>query len=274
MTGDDFGFSRGVNQAILQAHEQGILTNASLMVNGEAAEEAIALARQHPRLAVGLHLVLSCGKAALAPHKIPHLVGRDGQFSVHLVTPGFKYQCHGAARREIRSEIRAQLEKFRQTGLVLSHVDGHQHMHMLPVVLSTLAQLSGEFRIRASRIPSEEWGVALRLDRSGFLEKTGLSMAFGMLGPYARRQFRSVGIRFPERVYGLLQSGRMTEDYLLQLIPRIRADWVEIYSHPTTDSAASARGASRPQLDALISRRVREALLTQGFRLATYRELN
>lgn len=274
VTGDDFGFSHGVNQAIIQAHERGILTAASLMVNGEAAEEAVELARQHPRLAVGLHLVLTCGKAVLPPLNIPHLVGRDGRFSDHLSGAGFRYQCHGPARREIQREIRAQLEKFRQTGLSLSHVDGHEHMHMVPIVLNTLTHLAGEFRIRAGRIPSEEFGVALRTDRSHFLEKAGLSLVFGMLVPYAQRRFRSAGIRFSERVYGLLQTGRMTEDYWLKLIPQIRADRVEIYAHPTLDSVVSPKGEGRAQLEALLSPRVRELLSAHGFRLATFQELN
>ena len=275
ITGDDFGSSPGVNQAIREAHERGILTNASLMVTGEAFPEAVDLAHQHPRLAVGLHLVLIGGKAVLPPERIPHLVDYAGKFLANPFLAGFRHQCHPAARREVREEIRAQLEKFRRTGLRLSHVDGHQHMHLSPVVLSTLAELANEFGIRAVRIPSEEPGIGLRLDKNRFLEKSclwGMFSAIRMI--YANRRIKSAGILSPQRVYGLLHSGRMTEEHLLRLIPKIRSDWVEVYSHPTMDDVTVARGASRLQLEALVSGRVREALRSQGFRLATYHELN
>jgi len=245
------------------------------MVGGEAFEEAVSLARRHPRLAVGLHLVLSDLQAVLPAQRIPHLVDERGKFSSNLFAAGFRYQCRPAVARELRSEIRAQMERFRGTGLKLSHVDGHQHMHMTPVVLGELIRLAGEFGIRAIRIPGEEFRLALRVDRSGFWEKGTLSVTFGMLRSYAANCLRPAGICFPDRVYGLLQSGRMTEEYLLKLIPQIQSDRVEIYSHPTLDpNAHSARGGSRIQLDALLSDRVREALDRAGFRLSTYAELN
>ncbi len=245
------------------------------MVTGAAFQEAVELARQHPRLAVGLHLVLIDGEAVLSPREIPQIVDKQGRFPPNPFVAGSRYQCYPAARAQVRLEIRAQLEKFRRTGLKLSHVDGHQHLHMIPIVLSALIGLSREFGIRAIRIPSEELRVALRLDGSDFLEKGKLAFFFGMLRRSSKRRLESAGIRCPERVYGLLQSGRMTEDYLLKLIPRIRANRVEVYSHPTMDAhASSPRGASRPQLEALMSGRVREALVQQGFRLATHFEMN
>ncbi len=71
---DGFGCSHAINQAVLQAHREGILTSASLMVNGRAFDEAVELARAHPRLGVGLHLGLVCGHSTLAPSAIPGLV--------------------------------------------------------------------------------------------------------------------------------------------------------------------------------------------------------
>jgi hopanoid biosynthesis associated protein HpnK len=273
ITGDDFGFSSSVNRAIIEAHERGVLTNTSLMVTGEAFEEAVALAREHPKLGVGLHLVLTDGAAVLPPVKIPHIVDDEGRFRGPFAA-GVRYQCHPAGSREVRMEIRAQLEKFQSTGLPLSHVDGHKHMHMPPIVLDTLALLAAEFSIRAVRLPAEELVLALQSDRKGVLGKSSLCAAFGTLRPIARRRLKAAGIRTPERVYGLFQTGRMTEDYWLKLIPQIRANWVEVYTHPTFDDVPSKKGASRPQLEALVSRRVREAIDRQGFRLATYNELN
>ncbi len=273
ITGDDFGSSRGVNQAIVEAHRRGVLTSASLMVAGEAFEEAVDLARQNPSMAVGLHLTLVDGRSILSAREIPRLVDREGKFSSNPVTAGWRCQRNPSSARR---EIRAQLEKFRGTGLNLSHVDGHQHLHLPPVVLKTLGDLAREFGIRAVRLPSEELGLALRVDREGWMQKVHTSAAFGALRwSYARRLLAGAGIRFADRVYGLLQTGRVTEEYLLGLIPQIRADRVEIYSHPTMEPGQlSSKGASRPQWEALVSGRVRAALDAAGFRLSTYAELN
>ena len=77
---DDFGRSRGINAAVIRAHREGVLTTASLMVNEAACDEAVALARENPRLGVGLHLTLVCGRSALPAEKIPGLVNGEGKF--------------------------------------------------------------------------------------------------------------------------------------------------------------------------------------------------
>src|SRR5204862_7348089 len=124
VNGDDFGYSRGVNRAILEAHDRGILTSTSLMVSGDAEEDAVAIARSRPALAVGLHLVLVAGSAASPPGEIPRLVDAAGRFPDSPVSAGLRYQFSVRARAELRREIRAQLVRFRATGLALSHVDG------------------------------------------------------------------------------------------------------------------------------------------------------
>jgi hopanoid biosynthesis associated protein HpnK len=274
INGDDFGFSSGVNQAIIKAHEQGVLTSTSLMVTGEAASEAIALAHAHPNLAVGLHLVLVCGKAVLPPSEIPHLVDSAGNFSSDSLKAGLRYQFSRAARRELRLEIRAQLEKFRQSGLQLSHVDGHLHLHSHPVVLGILTELAEEFNIKVIRLPSEELRFTLRLDKSDLLIKLLWSFVFTRLRSYGEGLLKSKEIQFCDRVYGLLQSGRITEDYLQGLIPQIQADFVEIYSHPAItipgEPLNGPPGAGEAELAALLSEQVRDLLTNNGFELTNY----
>jgi hopanoid biosynthesis associated protein HpnK len=272
--GDDFGFSHGVNRAIIQAHECGVLTSASLMVTGRAFDEAVALAHAHPRLAVGLHLVVVCGRTALPPGEIPHLADVAGNFPFGAFRTGLRYQFNAAARLELRREIRTQLEMFRGTGLRLSHVDGHLHMHTHPVVLRTLIELAPEFDIRVIRLPWEEFGITCRLDPSNFLQKLLWSGIYRGLRRYGERRLRSAGIRCADRVYGLLASGHMTEQYLLGLIPRIRADCVEIYLHPALplpgEDLNGPPGAGQAELAALLSDRVRSALAASGFELINY----
>lgn len=277
INGDDFGFSAGVNQAIIAAHTQGILTSTSLMVTGSAFAEAVELAKAQPRLAVGLHLVLACGRSVLPADQIPHLVDAAGNFSNQPEAAGLYYHFNAAARRELRLEIRAQLTKFRATGLPLSHVDGHVHVHLQPVVMHHLAQLATEFKIRFVRLPLEDLRASLQADHSDWVTKVLLSLVYAGLRRYGARVLRSHQIRFVDRVYGLLQSGRMTEAYLLKLIPHIQSQLVEIYAHPAVtiagEPANEAYGLGEAERDALLSDRVRDLIQSQGFKLTNYSQL-
>lgn len=274
VNGDDFGRSRGVNRAIIEAHEGGILTSASLMVTGAACEEAIAIAKSHPHLAVGLHLVLVCGKSVLPPRQIPHLVDASGSFPDDPVQAGLRYQFNKAAKQELQREIRAQLERFRQTGLPLSHVDGHLHLHVHPVVLSILVELAQEFDIQFIRLPYEELSFTLKCDRHSFWRKVIGSQVFSQLRHYGENLLQANGIGFADRVYGLLQTGKMTEDYLVGLIPQIRAKLVEIYAHPSLmleeESQDSVPESGLIELEALLSQEVRDTLTLSGFELTNY----
>jgi hopanoid biosynthesis associated protein HpnK len=272
ITGDDFGFSREVNRAIARAYDRGILTRASLMVNGEAAAEAVAMALSRPGFAVGLHLAVVDGRATLAPSEIPHLVDSSGRFRGQPLAMGFRYQFSSAARRELRREIGAQLERFAATGLALSHVDGHHHMQVHPVVLGILIELAEAFSIPAIRLPAEDLGVSLSLDPRGAGGKILLALGFGFLRRWGERRLRRTGVRFSKRVYGLLESGRITETYLLGLIPRIVEDDVELYCHPATELPGE-RFHGPPdngpaELAALLSGRVRAAIDGCGLVLA------
>ncbi|MEH2324148.1 MAG: hopanoid biosynthesis-associated protein HpnK [Nostoc sp.] len=292
INGDDFGFSEGVNQAIIKAHKQGVLTSTSLMVSADAAKEAVTLAKAHPNLAVGLHLVLICGRSVLPPEQIPHLVDKQGNFSNSPFIAGLRYQFVKETHQELRQEIRAQLEKYRSTGLSLSHVDGHLHLHIHPVVLRILVDLAPEFDIKVIRLPSEELRMTLRVNRSHLLTKLVWSGVFGRLRSYGEKLLESQGINFTQRVYGLLQTGGMTEEYLLGLIPQIQANLVEIYSHPAMPKAGNSwrpyanvnaihddplkgeLGTGEAELAALLSGKVREALLSNGFEITNHHFLS
>ena len=269
VTGDDFGLSPAVNRAIVRAHEQGLLTSASLMVSGSAASEAVALAKAHPRLAVGLHLVLCQGRSSLAPHQIPGLVDARGNFDRSPVRAGLRYFFVRSLRPQLRSEIEAQLEGFRATGLVLSHLDGHLNLHLHPTVLTILLELAGQYRIPAMRLPLDDLRSTLALDKKRLAYKLSHAIIFGIVCRYAQGRLASAGIRVADRVYGLLQSGDMNEAFLLGLLPRIRGEVVEWYCHvglpPCPELERWTPGyRHRQELEALTSERVVKAVAEIG----------
>ncbi len=274
INGDDFGFSEGVNSAIVQAHTQGVLTSTSLMVGGDAFEQAVNLAHMYPSLGVGLHLTLVCGQSVLSPAEIPHLVDSRGAFAQSPVKAGLLYQFSASARQELRLEIRAQLERFRQTGLTLSHIDGHLHLHVHPVVIGILTELSAEFGIQVVRLPFEDLRLALALDRKGWLAKTLGWAVFSQLRRIAKPRLNAVGIAVLERVYGLLQSGDITEDYLLDLISQIQVNLAEVYLHPAITQPGEPLngppGAGEQELLALVSPSVKDQVKAAGLTLTNY----
>ena len=132
VTADDFGLSLPVNDAVEQAHTHGILTATSLMTGAPACDDAVERARRLPRLGVGLHLTLVDGRPVLPCDQIPGLVGPDGRFSTDPVKFGTALFFSSELRRQAEAEVTAQFDKFRRTGLVMDHVNGHQHFHMHP----------------------------------------------------------------------------------------------------------------------------------------------
>src|SRR5690349_12384439 len=104
------------------------------MVNEEATQEAVTLAKKNPSLGVGLHLTLLQGHSALSREDIPLLVNQKGELCECPVLAGFKYFFQPGARAQLRKEIQAQIGKFTATGLKLDHVDSHHHLHMHPTV--------------------------------------------------------------------------------------------------------------------------------------------
>jgi chitin disaccharide deacetylase len=263
VTGDDFGRSRSVNEAIAEAHCYGILTTTSLMVGAEATVDAVARAKRLPRLKVGLHIVLVDGQPVLPPDQIPALVDNDGRFTCTLGHAGVKYFFSPPARRQLEAEIRAQFERFRITGLSLDHVNAHHHLHLHPTVLSAILKVGRAYGIRAIRLPYEPllpgWNTAI--------SRCVANMGLAPWQRFLRWRLRQAGIASNHFIFGLSHTGAMTEDRLLALLPRLPEGVSELYFHP--DHAAGAR-----ELQALTSPAVASALHALGIHPTSFTELS
>jgi hopanoid biosynthesis associated protein HpnK len=273
MNADDFGKSDDINEAVRLAYQHGLLTSASLMVNGEAAGGAIALAKENPGLAVGLHLVLTGGRASLPPERIPHLVDPDGFFKSGPLSSGLRFYFDTRARKELTREIQAQFERFSATGLPLSHVDGHLHMHLHPMVFKILLPLAEQYDARGIRIPRDDFGLAIRYDRKRLGTKLAWAITFGLLSRWGSSHLRNSDLVQVNRVYGLLQSGNMEEAYVLKIVREMQDPTAEIYFHPTTGVRTHEFGSNQGDLASLLSPAVRRALEERLIRVTTYPDL-
>jgi len=263
---DDFGLSRSVNEAVIRAHRDGILTSASVMVNEPACDEAVKLAKENPKLGVGLHITLLMGHSALPAGKIPGLVNNRGEFSDSPVSTGMKYFFDSSLREQLRAEIRAQFEKFRATGLPLDHVNGHLHFHLHPVVFKILMEDSDTLGISHLRLTRDCFSRSRRTSHGHLLYRISHAAIFEMLSSRARRPLEQKKIRHARITFGLLQNARVDEEYILKLLPELPTGDSELYSHPSL-------GEFKHEFDALVSPRVRELVNKLGIELIRYQDL-
>ncbi len=262
---DDFGRSHSINAAVLQAHRNGILTSATLMVNEPACDEAVSLARENPKLGVGLHLALVCGQSALS--EIPALADKQKRFSNNPAAAGMKLFFLPAARRQMEQELTAQFERFAATGLALDHVNGHLNIHLHPVVLNFILKNARRYHIRHVRLTSDPLRLNLRLARGRMVYRVSHAFIFSALSVWAKRKLKRANIAFTEHVFGLLQNAEVDETFLLKLLPELPEGDSELYSHPSLDTF-------KHELDALISLRVRETAQKLNVQLIRYRDLS
>lgn len=273
---DDFGLSKGANRGIVKAWREGILTSTSLMVGGAAFDEAVSIAAENPGLQVGLHLTLVQGRAVLEQGGLPPLTEDGCNFGNDPVLAGMRYYFLKPLRKKLYREIEAQIVKCRDAGVKLTHVDGHLNIHMHPVVFDILCELMPKYEIRSFRLSRENLRANLAVDRERIVGKCADAFIFDRLAKRCRGYLDRLGIGYAGEVKGLLNSGRMTEEYLLQALESVGDGLTEIYFHPGIRPCAELdRWMPEYRHDdetaALTSSKVTAKLATLGVRLRNYR---
>jgi chitin disaccharide deacetylase len=278
VTADDFGMSLEVNEAVEEAHRNGILTCASLVVAGDAAEDAVRRARRMPGLGVGLHLAIF-GARASSP--FPSRLSADGEnLDQTPVRTGSAIMFFPAARADARREIAAQFEAYRKTGLPLGHLDGHWHCHQHPAVLALALEIGVPQGLKALRVPYEPFRFSRKVTAG--MGKSAARLAHAIFGlpltSAMRRQARTAGVAFNDRFFGKTDDGFVTEDLLVRLMEQLPQGATELGLHPAT---ATWRGPHAPpahwrqadELTALTSPRVRKAIDKSGIELIRWSDL-
>jgi hopanoid biosynthesis associated protein HpnK len=269
VTADDFGAAREVNDAVVCAHREGVLTAASLMVSGPAAAQAVACARRAPTLRIGLHLVLVEGRPMLPAGDVSQLVDAQGQFRTDLAMLGATLAFSRRARRQLAAEIDAQFAAFRATGLALDHCNAHKHFHLHPLVGRLTIRIGCRFGLRAVRVPLEPARLLRRAEPQAGWRAGALTTPFAQL---LRHQVRAAGLLAPDRVFGLHWSGHMSRERLQGLIRHLPDGLNEIYLHPATGRypGAAPDYQYREELDALIAPEVTQACRDAAAELGGY----
>jgi hopanoid biosynthesis associated protein HpnK len=232
ITSDDFGLSSGVNRAVEKTWQDGILTCASIMPGAAAFDEAVKIAGRNPGLQIGLHLTLVQGRAVLTRKEIPDLLDEAGNFSNNPVMAGMRYFFDRGLYCQLKREIEAQILKVLDAGIPLSHIDGHLNIHLHPTVFRILAELMPRYGIKSFRLSRERLAHNLKFDSERRFGKTVERIIFGSLANDARLRLDDLNISYVAEVKGVLNSGRMTEEYILNIIEGLQDGVTEIYFHP------------------------------------------
>ncbi len=273
-TADDFGASAEVNAGILRAHREGVLRGASLMVATPARDAAAAAARECPGLDVGLHLVVCKGQSVLEPARLGGLVDAAGRFAENPVLGGLRYFFNRGLRARLADECRAQIDLHLELVGYLNHIDGHLNFHVHPVINDILLDLASEYRVPYIRLPREPVLTTLALARDNAPRKLVEAAIFRALSRRARRKMAARGIKSTDWLFGLHQSGNLSEHYMLGVIARLRPGLTEIYAHPAADAGGiPPPPAAQREVEILTSPLLPVALKGAGARLTNFAEL-
>lgn len=263
---DDFGFSAACNAGIIACHERGVVCSTSLMAGGAAFGEGVAYAQKNPSLDIGLHLALCDSAPVCDPADIPSLVSPGGKFP-----PGFaaflKHYAGGRIRKpEIEKEFRAQLNKVSSTGIKISHLDSHQHLHALPAIFEIVARLAAEYRIPAVRCPDERGAPAAPAGRA--LQRLALSAACRL----GRRTRAHLQVASPDHFAGFMDMGRWNETSLRARIQSLPHGLTEICCHPRSERGEEPGCDFREEMAALSAGGLKQFLEQQKVRVTSFGE--
>jgi len=280
---DDFGFTSGVNRAIVEAHTCGIVTSSTLMANGRAFAEAARLAGTVPRLSIGCHVVLIDGEPVLGAEQLPSLTARDPapHFRDGLKTFAARAIAGRIDADEVAAEATAQMRKMQSAGIVISHFDTHKHTHLFPKILKPLLRAAAACGVRALRNP---FGRLLLRSRQ-LLARPGLWTRYAelrLLGHFAdtfREAVDREGFVTPDGSLGIVVTGALDENLFHAIARSIPEGTWEFVCHPgynDTDLQAARtrlRQSREEELRVLTLPAARTVLSQKGIDLISYHDL-
>jgi hopanoid biosynthesis associated protein HpnK len=243
---DDFGLTPGVNRAILELHQSGVLTSATLMARAAATADAIEIARATPTLGVGCHVVLLDGDPMLPPAQIPTLVDpRSSQFRATLGSFLKPLLTSRIRPEHIEAEARAQIQSLQARGVKLTHIDTHKHTHMFPQVLRPILRAARSCGIHAVRNPFEPaWSIAATPE-APFIRRTEVRL-LNLLAHRFRRIVGEEGFTTTDGSLGVLATGTLDASAIRSLLAALPAGGIyELVTHPGYGDATLAQVRTR-----------------------------
>ena len=274
---DDFGIHAAVNRGIAAGYNVGIITSTSLMAGGAAFADAVRVVGECPGLGVGVHLTLvGGGYPVLSTQSVPSLLDETGRFLPSHPVFIARYLAGKINLAEVERELTAQVEKICDAGIVPTHFDSHQHLHVLPGIFAVVTKLAARFDIRAIRKPAEPICFF-----GGMMPSPGRvagRCALSLLAAWSMRNAKLAGLAVTDCFYGMLAGGQLNENRLQALIDSLPEGASEIMTHPGLGGEELTQIFPwgyhwEEELKALLSPKVRERIRNGNVQLISFREL-
>jgi predicted glycoside hydrolase/deacetylase ChbG (UPF0249 family) len=242
VTADDVGLHPGMTAGAIRAHREGIVTACSVVANGVAFDDAVSQLKSVPSVEVGVHLAL-VEERSLTGMRFPK-----------------SYRSFVFGRKDyaaIERELRAQIERVLGTGLRVTHLNGHQHLHMLPSIFAIVVRLASEYGIGYVRRVFDRGG------RGGMARRASIAV----LNRVGRN---ALAPRGNDITIGVMEAGRLTAARIVALLQHGDRT-TELVTHPgiAVDAYPHWRYEWDEETAALCDYSVRETIANRGIELIT-----
>lgn len=269
---DDFGLTKSVNKGIVRSHEEGIVTSLNLLPSGEAFDDALKLAKEMGLDEAGAHLALTETASVAEPGSLPSLVDANGRFCRGHAQFLLKLFSGAINLDEVYVEWKAQLDKVGSSGIKITNLSSHEHIHMMPELLNIFIRLAKEYGIPAIRYPHKD-----RSSRPPNVKALCKKLALLYFEGNMCRTLNASGMASPEHFLGFLDSGNITEKVLLDIMANLEDDTTELVCHPgflgpEVLERYTFHKNCEAELFALTSRRVKKLADEKRISLVSYSE--
>lgn len=272
---DDYGRHVLINQAVAKGVEEGILRSATLMPGGKAFDDAVEVARSHPALGVGIHLTLVNGFPVCDPKDIPSLVTEEGVFLDDYVAFVKHFLTGKVDMADVRRELTAQAQKMERTGLALTHVDSHQHMHMLPGIIDIALDVAEGIHLDATRISYTPLFTGFSGNPGQLVGRLGLFTLAEIAGWKAhRRHFRT-----PDHFAGIVAGEAVNEEHFKDIVNHLKPGTTEVMMHPGVDNERLLKDCGwdhdyEAELASILSPEIQEMIKKKNVKVVNFGDID
>ena len=258
---DDFGLTEGINKGIIRCYQEGILRSTSLLPNSFAFENAVQLAKENQGLGIGVHLCLVEERPVLAREEIPSLVGENGCFPKNYIKFLIKFCLKKIKLLDIEKEFDAQIKKVLCAQIRPTHLDSHQHIHMIPSIFDIVLKLAKKYDIKS-----------IRLVQSGEFYRYHLFLCF--LTSHNKRKLKESNMSYPDYFLGFDNRGNLNYSILSRWLSNLNFGTTEIMCHPghrsTTDSYSHWNYHWEEEMSMLTRPELKKLINNLGVKLINY----
>ncbi|GAB4469661.1 MAG: carbohydrate deacetylase [Anaerolineae bacterium] len=273
---DDLGYTPGVTRGIIRAHQKGIVTSTSVMINMPHGPEGVLQAMQEaPALGLGLHLTLTAGRPVLPPAAVPGLVREDGSFrrKEELIAG-----LHTLNIEEVQRELEAQIDRFTRTaGRPPDHLDSHHHItYLSPPLLALTMKLAADLGVPIRNpLAGDEETSAQALIAMGI---TASETVAWELANTLTRMVQTTGVKMPDYFIADFYGARVILGDLLNILMEVPEGVSELMCHPAEvdDLLRETSGytdARAKELESLTHPSAREVCNSQFIQLINFGDL-